>query len=616
MSGSITIQSAGISGQPYTRTDAYTFLGDPTATAWSKANSWFNYLQNEISTINQFGGSVSSGQSLTLYNTTSIEGYELSTVTVSGEDDSLANGTYTWNDWLGVLTNQNNYVLTFVTPQQGQLIGTGSLYLTGSRYTQSAVNNLTASLKSCSLWDKFVGVYPFAAATVAGDAANLKGSSYTLQWNGAYANASAHTLTGLVSDGNSYADTGIIAPEFLIVSASENCNVNVFLSNIGTTSSLTPVAGLTCDIGNPYFLHVYSDLNISTSSISTGMSSTGNTTTSNLTNPIYNVFFAGSNGSNGGTYQINNTPTTGGSQQGVSSMGGFSNPPTFLLGGVGNWTNTGTTLYLSSVNYANAGQTLRFAAIGNTAGLNTSDQNNLFNIVTEYLNELDNCPYIYSGSVGYVPNFRTLVPGVPLVSIIPGSSSVITYTSPSTSSLSNWEILQPNGSPVTNSYTDGNTMYGNYTMIDFDTFSTFNWLSGSSTVSNYVFFCLYGGPLIPGVKRWVNWNCANVMWYSSSNKQCSCDAYPPSYTRTYGQPTFSNIVWETIYSSVTLTCDTNNNLCADGNIVPVIIPNNTILSSTASTYGYMDGGLITMDNDYIYICSGLNSWKRIALDQF
>jgi hypothetical protein len=71
---------------------------------------------------------------------------------------------------------------------------------------KNAINTMVVSLKSNSLWDKFIAIYPMVGGTQTTHTYNLKSRSYDISsWNGSW----SHSSSGATPTVNSYADTGV-----------------------------------------------------------------------------------------------------------------------------------------------------------------------------------------------------------------------------------------------------------------------------------------------------------------------------------------------------------------------------------------------------------------------
>ena len=108
----------------------------------------------------------------------------------------------------------------------------------------SAVNQLVVSLKSESLWDKILLLYPFVGGSEASHAQNLKSSSFTISW----VNASVHNSNGVTGNGtNSYGNTNFDPSS----NGLSDGNYNSFWYSSVSTNP-TPFAYLWCATSHGY----------------------------------------------------------------------------------------------------------------------------------------------------------------------------------------------------------------------------------------------------------------------------------------------------------------------------------------------------------------------------
>jgi hypothetical protein len=229
----------------------------------------------------------------------------------------------------------------------------------------AAVSNLVSGLKTYSLWDKMVAIYPFIGGTAYSHKWNLKNpgdsnSAYRIVFSGAI----IHSSKGVAFNGSSYGDTGF-APFAALANPTQSNHLSIYVS--GSLGGLSAAGntnfienGMGIGMGSQNRMNAYTGtnaaINITTNNGPTGLAVA---TRTDLTNSAAYIR---------GSVTRTNTSTLA--------------PPTSPRTGIifigkenGAWSGTGTGAFYS------------FSSIG--TGLTTADVENLYTVVQAYNTSLN-----------------------------------------------------------------------------------------------------------------------------------------------------------------------------------------------------------------------------------
>lgn len=254
-SGVLTVPGVSTNAGVTLRNTNNISYGDPLSTAFGTLNTDLAFLWNYLLTNDFAGtGAVTNGNYLVKTNgtgsdltiarsftllSTNIISYTLTGITITNSGITNVDGPYGPDGSGGVEGTTNGVVITFIPPVA--LDPDASNYLSAAGVTNLLptlfVNQLVTDLKTNGLWSKCLVVYPFAAGTPAGDAINLLGTNYTIDWSGFLSTAAAHGEWGVSNNGTAaFGDTHFV-PSGLDATALTNLAFSIWLTPVTNPAS-------------------------------------------------------------------------------------------------------------------------------------------------------------------------------------------------------------------------------------------------------------------------------------------------------------------------------------------------------------------------------------------
>ena len=158
------------------------------------------------------GGTFSAGSGLVFVDSGTNTGSSTGEIDLSASTIASYTVTYsTSSSGSSVCPNTSTFSLAVTSPVDSDASAFFSRVTTagGSLSTteEQAVNTLVTDLKSANIWSKMSAIYPLVGASAAACAQNLKSSSYTGTFDGAWTYAS----TGVTGNGeNNWMNTGLL----------------------------------------------------------------------------------------------------------------------------------------------------------------------------------------------------------------------------------------------------------------------------------------------------------------------------------------------------------------------------------------------------------------------